>query len=191
MKNKLYKVSLFMIDSNDTEYPNNVNIARLQRCGLVKMKDVLYLVHLKKEKEIIVYKSFGKFREIITGMEIPALRMHSDYETFRLSLTKTEPLIFKYYSNRTVYNDEQKLESLIATPKQIEKYFEENLSIKEDIYQNYANVKELYRKELEELFQQAWDSYDKFVNDNDINVKEDKKANKQKTKQLMKKYDLK
>ena len=89
---RFYKVQLLSIDYDET----------LEKVNSVKegsMIDILDSVELKEVKEVIVYKTiFGKFKEIITGKEVPAMveelapYSNAEHEYY---MTKNMPLFFK------------------------------------------------------------------------------------------------
>ena len=133
---------------------------------------------------LIVYKTlWGKFKEIITDIEIAAL-WEDDYGEDHL--TKNIPLFF-CFSKR--YN-RKKLNTMLATSLDIEDYVDKNLNKKE--YENYnsmVNKKDMFSKELLELIENAKEEFIKYANNKGVIVRGMNKLQKEKNKELVKKIN--
>ena len=190
MKKDMYKVKLYKIDTSDTENMQEV-VENLRINGKIKMLDVLKVVPRTGVGEVIVYREAftGVFKELITKIKIPSL-LKWGYDDYILDIK--QPLFFIYKSNDYYGKDSYKqLKELTVTPSQIEEYLYKNLKeISDDISLNYINTKLAYRKKLEEMFEDAFNTYDKFIEENELTTKEQKKNNQEKIKKIMRKYGV-
>lgn len=184
MKNKnkdIYSVTLYMIDNDKPFYTYS---------DIKEMEDIYKYASLKKVKEILVYKMHGRFREIITDMEIAGLERYPAMGETLYFFTKKSPLFFCYSSKKNsafTYFIPLKL----VTPKQLEEYLNKNLNnIGKNIDMNYVDSKALFLEELKELETIAEDEFTKFSNEHNIFTKDMKKRNKEKMKKIMKDYGM-
>ena len=189
MKNKIYEVSLYMIDNSNE---SDIESATKKLCDLkkTKMAYILAYMPMRSVKKIIVYKKFGKFREIITDIEVPALeKFQGKYSGIvTRSMTLEKPLFFKYRKHKSDYNSYYPLLSeLVVNSRKLEKYIRENLdNLNKDVDLNYAEPKELYKKQLEDLFKKAEDVYNDVILKEELETKDNVKV-----KKILKKYNLK
>ena len=187
MKNKnkdIYKVNVYMIDNciNPTIADNEIK----------EMADILKSAPIKMVKELLVYKRFGKFREIITDKEIAGLERWIFAGSVEYYITKKSPLFFCYSdSKNTSFLTFEPIKEKLVDPEQLEEYLTLNLKkIDKTVNYNYADSKELFKFELENLERQAEEEFKTFTQKNIIFTKDMKKRNKVKMKEIMKNYNI-
>ena len=189
MKSKMYKVTLHMLKEEYVGYMRDC-ASRLSRLNNIRMAGILHIMPNQEVKEVIVYKSFGKFKEIITDVEIPGLVKFPvafiGITNYKLTLEK--PLFFRYSEHIDLSNERYPLLSnSTVNSKQLENYINNNLDIhSKNVDANYCDPKELYKKELIDLFQKAEDIYYDICEKYELGTNDKKQM-----KKIMKKYNLK
>lgn len=171
-----YKVLIYTINTKSDFYKG----------GIYKYTMEAFLAKCKKleKMQLIVYKTWrGKFKEIITDIEIPALWKDSYGYNY---ITKELPFFF-YFSKK--YSSE-KLETMLATSLDIENYIDENLNKSEyDSYNNKVNKKDMFRQGLLKEIENAKEEFIKYTNNQGVIVKGTDKLQKERNKELVKKLD--
>ena len=182
--NKIYKVELLMINNNSDGYYDTSDIENIA--------DIFALSPVKVIKEILVYKHFSKFKEIITDLEIPGLESYSDYSNYISSITQNKPYCFRYCKKENhgkYHNRYTLLDNLLARPEELESYLSENLQV-DDSSLNQFDPKEMYKSNLESLFKIAEEEFFKYTKRRNIYTNDMKKIDEVKRKIIIKKYDL-
>lgn len=178
MIKKYYKVTLRIIDGTD----------ELKGYRIKSYRRLLKSGNDKALKDIIVYKSGMKFKEIITDMEIPYLIITNH----RVIVSSISPVYFGYLSKNHASSTWKSLDQLQVYSEEVEKYLKEKLNINTyDNNSNYIDPKEEYRKELMKLFELGKEEFEKFSEANFKKNKKKKMKEKkedEKIKVLMKEY---
>lgn len=185
-KNKYYKVELYSVD---LELEKHMGLA--QKKEYDKGTNIIEILKKCQKKEVatvIVYKTvMGKFKEIITKREIPALFFSYSvgYE-----MTKKIPLFFTFKFHVGNHIKYEELENLQATPKDINDYLYENLKKPSEDSNYYSNCKKDFEKKLDLLFDNAINEYLELVDYLNVYDSSLEKLNSDKVKKIRKEYKI-
>ena len=186
MKINYYKVTL-LSPSLELEKDSYLDIQKEYNKG-TNTTEVLSKCPKKEVATVIVYKALnGKFKEIITKREIPALFR---YCYGRYWMTKELPLFFGAAEDKEDCCDFELLDNLVATTKDINEYLQENLTDVSENSNYYRNSKKIFKDKLDSLFENAMDDYLKLIEYLNIHDSSLKKINEKQIKQLKKKYKI-
>ena len=175
---RFYKVQLLSIDYDET----------LEKVKSVKegiMIDILDSVELKEVKEVIVYKTiFGKFKEIITGMEVPAMveelapYSNAEHEYY---MTKNMPLFFKcnLSSEKDPERDFDYLDDMEASADEFIEYVDYNV-----------NREDAFIDEMTSLESDAIMKFDSILRNYGLVRKKINRSERKKIKSIAKHYDI-
>lgn len=192
-QSKIYAVDIFMpsLDSKYYLYNNNVNFS------YSSIKDIIINCNDEKIGRVLVYKKGRKFKEIITGIEIPYILIEKNkYLDYKFYLSQEEPIYFricKKFKHLTVrYSAYYELGKFLVTPDELEEYIENIKDMKnyDDLDLNYANYVDAYKQKLDGLFEKANESYKEFIKKYNISCERAPKRETLKMKELRKIYKV-
>ena len=175
---RFYKVQLLSIDYDET----------LEKVNSVKegsMIDILDSVELKEVKEVIVYKTiFGKFKEIITGKEVPAMveelapYSNAEHEYY---MTKNMPLFFKcnLSSEKDPERDFDYLDDMEVSADEFIEYVDYNV-----------NREDAFIDEMTSLESDAIMKFDSILRNYGLVRKKNNRSERKKIKSIAKHYDI-
>lgn len=189
--NKIYAVDVFMPALALGEYldPGNHYDSFLQL--IINVSDV-------KVGRLLVYKKGRKFKEIITGIEIPYILYSSSNCKYYLSgncalyfRVLKHRSNFKYDAILSRNNKYIALNRHVATSDELENYIESKKDLsnyKTD--KNYTNYIEAYKEEIMEMFLSAENRYKELLEKYRIYCKQQTDTERAKVKSIRAKYKV-
>ena len=179
-----YKVRLKMVDRNSHIGNNRKSLKNLMLYGIPK-----------EVGSIIVCKTGFKFKELITGIEIPYIKKSKSliFEFDKYTIPNKSSLFFQYrkYSFEFYVDEFKYLNNLSASKEEVEQYLNKHLNpdnIKSS--SNYVDLKEEYRKKLLSLFEQGNLEYQAFLESESSNSRTLKSSRKKKRNEEKNKIKL-
>ena len=137
--------------------------------------------------KILVYKTIFGYKEFITDVDIPVLKFKNSTSDFHKEYKLTKECPYFILSNMELVNLDA-----------IKSYLEKNLNPERyEVVENYNNntlLKKYYLEKLNRIFNAAWDTYNKLLEQGGYSSEKarkrcEKNKDKEKRKELKKQYE--